>query len=68
MIMASSGRILMSFAREGGLPFSSFFAKIDRREQLPVNALCFSAGLQALLVLIYIVSSHVSCYCLDLPS
>ncbi|ORY91623.1 amino acid/polyamine transporter I [Leucosporidium creatinivorum] len=54
MIMASSGRILMSFAREGGLPFSSFFAKVDKRKQLPINALCFSAGLQALLVLIYI--------------
>ncbi|ORY91640.1 amino acid/polyamine transporter I [Leucosporidium creatinivorum] len=54
MILASSGRVLMSFAREGGLPFSSFFAKVDRRKQLPLNALFFSAIVQALLALIYI--------------
>ncbi|GAA6013783.1 hypothetical protein JCM10207_008189 [Rhodosporidiobolus poonsookiae] len=54
MILASSGRVLMSFAREGGLPFSRFFAEISPTHNLPVNALCFSAVVQALLVLIYI--------------
>lgn len=54
MIMASSSRILMSFAREGGLPFSPFFAKVSPTKQLPINALCFSTALQSCLSLVYI--------------
>ena len=54
MITASASRILMSFAREGGLPFSPFFAKVSTTRQLPVNALCFATLVQCALVCIYI--------------
>ncbi|GAA6024004.1 hypothetical protein JCM10207_006851 [Rhodosporidiobolus poonsookiae] len=53
-ILATSGRVSWSFALEGGLPFSNFFAHISPRFNVPVRALAASTIIQCLLVLIYI--------------
>ncbi|GAA6040324.1 hypothetical protein JCM8097_009422 [Rhodosporidiobolus ruineniae] len=53
-ILATAGRVVWSFAIEGGIPFAAFFAKLDRRWGVPVNALCVVAAIQCLLALIYI--------------
>lgn len=39
--LTTFSRVWWSFAREGGVPFSSFFAGISKRSQLPINTLIF---------------------------
>ncbi|KAJ4334620.1 hypothetical protein N0V95_009125 [Ascochyta clinopodiicola] len=56
-IMTTSSRMSYAFARDGGLPASKFFAKVDKRLDVPLNALILAAGLTLLFGLIMIGSS-----------
>ncbi|KAJ6103054.1 hypothetical protein N7486_005481 [Penicillium sp. IBT 16267x] len=38
-VLASVSRLTWAFARDGGLPFSSFFAQIDRNHRVPKRAI-----------------------------
>ncbi|KAF1837446.1 amino acid transporter [Decorospora gaudefroyi] len=56
-IMTTSSRMTYAFARDGGLPFSRFFAKVHPRLGQPLNALILAAGLTISFGLILIGSS-----------
>ncbi|KAF5023717.1 hypothetical protein F66182_4221 [Fusarium sp. NRRL 66182] len=56
-IMATSTRILYAFARDGGLPFSRVFAKVDRQRGIPVNALVLTNVIVVVFGLIYLGST-----------
>ncbi|KAH7240008.1 amino acid/polyamine transporter I [Fusarium redolens] len=56
-IMATSTRILYAFARDGGLPFSRVFAKVDQRWGIPVNALLLTNGIVIIFGLVYLGST-----------
>ncbi|KAF1942893.1 amino acid transporter [Clathrospora elynae] len=56
-IMTTSSRMTYAFARDGGVPFSKFFAKVHPRLGQPLNSLMLSAGLTILFGLILIGSS-----------
>ena len=58
--IATSSRQLWAFARDKGVPFSSWFANVHPGMGLPVNALIFSYGLAVALSLINIGSTIVS--------
>lgn len=58
--IATSSRQLWAFARDKGVPFSSWFANVHPGMGLPVNALVFSYGLAVALSLINIGSTIVS--------
>ncbi|GAA5827333.1 hypothetical protein JCM11251_003769 [Rhodosporidiobolus azoricus] len=53
-ILATAGRVVWSFALEGGIPFSAWFSRLSSRWAVPVNALCAVAAIQCLISLIYI--------------
>ncbi|KMP04648.1 hypothetical protein CIRG_04329 [Coccidioides immitis RMSCC 2394] len=54
--VASTSRQLYAFARDGGVPFPHFFAKVNRRFVVPLNALLVSFIITCLLALINIGS------------
>lgn len=56
-IMTTSSRMTYAFARDGGLPWSPFFAKVHPRLGQPLNALILAATLTILFGLILIGSS-----------
>ncbi|KAF5988997.1 inorganic phosphate transporter PHO84 [Fusarium bulbicola] len=56
-IMATSTRILYAFARDGGLPFSRVFAKVDQRWGIPVNALLLTNAIVIIFGLVYLGST-----------
>ncbi|EGX90158.1 amino acid permease 2 [Cordyceps militaris CM01] len=58
---AAVSRDLFAFARDNGLPFSQWLAKVDTKRQIPVNAYIFSAGFSILLSFIYL-GSQVAFY------
>ncbi len=39
-LCAQSSRLTFAFARDGGLPFSNFFSKVNKKSHVPVNAIC----------------------------
>lgn len=51
---ASTARQTSAFARDRGLPFSNWIAKVDQRKQIPSNAVLLSSLIAALLALINI--------------
>ncbi|OAQ98288.1 hypothetical protein LLEC1_02077 [Akanthomyces lecanii] len=53
---AAVSRDLFAFARDNGLPFSKWLAKVDSKRQIPTNAYIFSAGSSILLSLLYLGS------------
>lgn len=53
---ASTARQTFSFARDRGLPFSNWIAKVDEKRKLPVNSIILSCIISALLSLINIGS------------
>ncbi|KAJ5959011.1 uncharacterized protein N7479_006161 [Penicillium vulpinum] len=55
--VATTSRQIYSFARDKGLPFSNFLAKINPTFTVPLNALCVSLVIVSLLSLINIGSS-----------
>ena len=54
--LAAVSRDLFAFARDNGLPFSSWICKIDQKRKIPVNAYIVSGILCTLLSCIYIGS------------
>ncbi|KAK5721219.1 hypothetical protein LTR17_014780 [Elasticomyces elasticus] len=55
-ITTTASRMTWSFARDKGLPFSSFIARVNLRTSVPVNAVLVVTGAGALLTLINIGS------------
>ncbi|KAJ0421166.1 amino acid permease-domain-containing protein [Aspergillus carlsbadensis] len=55
--MVTTGRLAWAFARDGGLPYSSFFAQIHTQQQAPANATIACAAAIMLYGLIYIGST-----------
>lgn len=51
---ATAGRVIWSFALDGGIPFSRWFTKISSTNHVPVRALIVVCVIEMLLVLIYI--------------
>jgi amino acid transporter len=45
--MTSTSRMIYAFSRDGGLPASSFWSKIDPTHRTPVNAIWLTAALSA---------------------
>ncbi|KAJ5630768.1 uncharacterized protein N7484_010868 [Penicillium longicatenatum] len=43
-VLASVSRLTWAFARDGGLPFSSFFAHVDRQQRVPKRAIYLACG------------------------
>ena len=52
-LLAEGSRSLFAFARDHGLPFSSVFAKVDKKRQVPVYAILLTCGVQMALDSIY---------------
>ncbi|CAD6448991.1 7914fd40-8f93-4d7b-b6e7-275fb973416d [Sclerotinia trifoliorum] len=59
-ILASMTRLIWAFARDNGLPFSRFFAKISPTHKIPLRALCLATTIVLLLSLINIASTTLS--------
>ena len=66
--MASVSRLLWSFARDNGLPFSDFFSYISPTYKIPVRCLCLTVVVQVLLSLINIGSTTAFFAILSLSS
>jgi choline transport protein len=77
--LAAVTRDMWAFARDQGLPFSNWIAKIDRKRHIPTNAIIVTSVISILLSLIYIGSSVafyaitslltvalLQCYCLSI--
>ena len=45
-LLAEGSRVVYAFARDHGLPFSKFFAKVEKKKQIPVNALFLTLFIQ----------------------
>lgn len=54
--LAAVSRDLFAFARDNGLPFSGWLAKVDQKRKIPTNAYIFCGVFSSLLSLIYIGS------------
>ncbi len=52
-LCAQSSRLAWAFARDGGLPFSKFFAKVNPRLYVPINAICLVVVVNCALMSIY---------------
>ncbi|CAF9928795.1 MAG: hypothetical protein ALECFALPRED_004143 [Alectoria fallacina] len=52
-LLAEGSRSLFAFARDNGLPFSSVFAKVESRRQVPVYAILLACAVQMALNSIY---------------
>lgn len=52
-LMAEGSRAVYAFARDRGLPFSLFFAKVDSRRKVPFNAILLTLVIQMALDAIY---------------
>lgn len=56
-IITTSSRMVWSFARDRGTPFSALLTKVSRTRRIPVAALCVACFLACLLTLIYVGST-----------
>ncbi|EAS36416.3 GABA permease [Coccidioides immitis RS] len=57
-ILATCSRQAFAFARDNALPFSSFFANVNPKSKIPVNAVMFTTTVTLLLSLINIGSTE----------
>lgn len=53
----STSRQTFAFARDHGLPWSNWLGAVEKKQQIPRNALLFTAGVTVLLTLINVGSS-----------
>ncbi|KIW73733.1 hypothetical protein PV04_01827 [Phialophora macrospora] len=53
-VVTSSSRLTAAFARQGGLPFSDFFARPNKKLDLPLNAMFLTNAAVIILGLIYL--------------
>lgn len=58
-ILTSASRLTWSFARDGGIPFAVYFARVDPKWRVPARALWLQAALIALVGLLYLFASTV---------
>lgn len=56
-IMSTSSRMTWAFARDGGLPFSKFFAKVAPKLDTPLNSLMLTTGLVIIFGCIFLGST-----------
>ncbi|KAF4594931.1 amino acid permease [Ophiocordyceps camponoti-floridani] len=56
-VMTTSSRIIYAFARDGGLPASTVFARVHPKLGQPLNALALSSAVVVLFGLIFMASS-----------
>lgn len=56
-ILTTSSRMTYAFARDGGLPFSPYFARIHPRLGIPLNALCLTTTFVVIFGCIFLGSS-----------
>ncbi|PLB54719.1 amino acid transporter [Aspergillus steynii IBT 23096] len=54
----TSGRMAWAFARDGGIPFSDYFAVVDERFQSPIRATVLSTAFASLYGLLYLASTN----------
>lgn len=52
-LCAQSSRLTFAFARDGGLPFSKFFARVHPTLYVPINAVCLVVVVNCALMSIY---------------
>ncbi|KAF5864768.1 hypothetical protein ETB97_006613 [Aspergillus alliaceus] len=57
-IMATSSRMIYAFARDGGLPASSYFCKVHPKLNVPLNALYLTLASVTIFGLIFLGSSR----------
>ncbi|KAI2787275.1 hypothetical protein POX_f07638 [Penicillium oxalicum] len=55
-VVASVSRLTWAFARDGGLPFSPYFAHVDRQHRVPKRAILLVSGAVIILSVINIAS------------
>ncbi len=53
----TAGRLTWAFARDNGIPFSSYFDKVHPSKQIPVRATIFACAIASIYGLIYIAST-----------
>ncbi|PSK46418.1 Choline transport protein [Elsinoe australis] len=76
---ASTARLTFALARDGALPFSKFFAKVDRRFHVPANAILLSMSISAAMAFVNLGSKaaysavvsisaacQMGCYCISI--
>jgi choline transport protein len=51
-VMATASRMLWSFAREDGAPFSRYLSRVERRSALPLYSICATATVSLVLALL----------------
>lgn len=56
-IMTTSSRMTYAFARDRGLPFSKVFAQVNKKFEVPLNALLLTTGLVIIFGCIFLGSS-----------
>jgi choline transport protein len=52
-LLAEGSRSVFAFARDHGLPFSTVFAKVEKKRQIPVYAILLACGVQIAMNSIY---------------
>lgn len=52
-LTVTGGRAVFAFARDRGLPFSPIWAKVEKKSQIPVMAICLTVAVQMALNSIY---------------
>ena len=56
-IMTTSSRMAWAFARDGGLPFSKYFARVHKGLDVPLNSVWLTTGVVVIIGLIFLGSS-----------
>ncbi|KAF5024835.1 hypothetical protein F66182_3074 [Fusarium sp. NRRL 66182] len=58
-IVTTASRLTWGFARDGGLPWSGYFARVDETWKVPVRALWLQGSVMALIGILYTFASTV---------
>lgn len=58
-IVTTASRMTWGFARDGGIPWSDYFSKVDNTWRVPVRALWLQGGIMALVGILYTFASTV---------
>jgi choline transport protein len=58
-IVTTASRLTWGFARDGGIPWSTYFAHVDNKWKVPVRALWLQGGVMALIGVLYTFASTV---------
>lgn len=58
-IFTTGSRLTWSFSRDGGIPFSGFFAAVDPTWKVPARAILLQSGVMGLIGLLYLFANTV---------